>query len=107
MLASYARASFRHPWRAVLVCMVVLSAMFAAIGLIGSSFDSQGEIPSTESGDGFDVLEAHFEGFGSGLTGSIVFEAEKGARDPEVEGAMSALFEDVRAIRRCDARLPL
>ena len=98
MLASYARASFRHPWRAVLVCVVVLAAMLAAIGVIGSSFDSQREIPSTESGDGFDVLEAHFGEFGSGLTGSIVFEAEAGARDPEVEAAMSALFEDVRAI---------
>ena len=98
MLASYARASFRHPWRAVLVCVVVLAAMLAAIGVIGSSFDNQREIPSTESGDGFDILEAHFEEFGSGLTGSIVFEAEAGARDPGVEAAMSALFEDVRAI---------
>ena len=98
MLASYARASFRHPWRAVLVCVVVLAAMLAAIGVIGSSFDSQREIPSTESGDGFELLEAHFEEFGSGLTGSIVFEAEAGARDPEVEAAMSVLFEDVRAI---------
>ena len=98
MLASYARASFRHPWRAILVCVVVLAAILAAIGIVGPSFDSQREIPSTESGDGFEILEAHFEEFGSGLTGSIVFEAEAGARDPEVEAAMSALFEDVRAI---------
>lgn len=97
MLASYARASFRHPRRAVLACIVVLAAMFAVVGSIGSSFDSQQEISSTESGDGFDVLEAHFEEFGAGLTGSIVFEAQAGARDPEIEAAMSALFEDVRA----------
>ena len=98
MLASYARASFRHPWRAVLVCTVVLATMFAAIGVIGSSFDSLQQVPSTESGDGFEVLEAHFEDFGSGPTGSIVFEARAGARDPEVQAAMSALFDDVRAI---------
>ena len=98
MLASYARASFRHPWRALLGGIVVLAALFAVFGVVGSSFDSQREIPSTESGDGFDLLEAHFEDFGSGLTGSIVFEAQAGARDPKIEAAMSALFEDVRAI---------
>ena len=38
--------------------------------------------------DGFDILDEHFGGQGTGITGTIVFQAEQGVDDPEVQAAM-------------------
>ncbi|MDH3678508.1 MAG: MMPL family transporter [Acidimicrobiia bacterium] len=65
----------------------------AASGALGAAFDSSFEIPESESRDGFDALDEHFDGFGSGQPGSIVFKTDRGVDDPEVVAVMTELFE--------------
>ena len=66
--------------------------VFGAAGVVGSAFDGSFDIPASESRRGFDALNTHFGGFGSGQTGSIVFRSDRGIDDPEVRTAMETLF---------------
>ncbi|MGE0135248.1 MAG: MMPL family transporter [Dehalococcoidia bacterium] len=97
MLQALARACYRHPWRAVAGWVAVLVVVFAAVGAIGPAFDGTFEIPASESRRGFDALDTHFGGLGSGQSGSIVFRAEQGVDDPAVRAAMEAMFAEVAA----------
>ena len=46
----------------------------------------------------FDILDAQFGGEGAGQIGTIVFRAEEGVNDPEVQQQMEAFFAEVAAI---------
>ena len=85
--------SFTH-WKLVLLgWFLAIAAVMATSGVIGAAFDSSFEIPESESTDGFDALEEHFGGFGTGQPGSIVFRTDRGVEDPEVVAVMNELFE--------------
>ena len=75
--------------------MVVV--VFGAVFGIGAAFDAAFEIPDSESRRGFDALDTHFGGFGSGQSGSIVFGSEEGVTDPAIRSAMEEMFEQVAA----------
>jgi RND superfamily putative drug exporter len=77
-------------WIAVLVLTIGMS------GALGDSFRDEFNL-NAESTDGFDVLDEQFGGQGTGITGTIVFQAEQGVDDPEVQQAMQALFDEVAA----------
>jgi RND superfamily putative drug exporter len=77
-------------WIAVLVLTIGMS------GAMGDAFRDEFNL-NAESTDGFDVLDEQFGGQGTGITGTIVFQAEQGVDDPEVQQAMQALFEKVEA----------
>jgi len=79
-------------WVAVLVLGGVLSS-----GL-GSAFRDEFNLPDSESKTGFDVLDENFGGMGTGIVGTIVFEAEQGVDDPEVRAAMQELFDHVATL---------
>lgn len=67
-----------------------------ANAVIGPSFSTQFSIPASESADGFDVLAEHFADQGAGRQGgSIVFRAEQGVTDPQVQAAMADMFASV------------
>ncbi|HAS10397.1 MAG TPA: MMPL family transporter [Acidimicrobiaceae bacterium] len=80
----------RRPVVVVWIATVVLAGV--AVALVGSDFTGNPEAPESESRDGFAVLEEHFDGLGAGPTGSIVFQADQGVTDPEVQAAMEELF---------------
>ena len=44
------------------------------------------------------MLNEETGGFGAGIPGTIVFRAEQGVDDPEVEAQMTQLFTTVQAI---------
>ena len=44
------------------------------------------------------MLEEETGGFGAGIPGTIVFRAEQGVDDPEVEAQMTQLFTTFQAI---------
>ncbi len=69
--------------------------MIGAGAIVGSSFDSGRVPPSSESSQGFDVIDEYFGGVGSGRSGSIVYRAEQGVDDPDVVAAMSSMFDQV------------
>jgi RND superfamily putative drug exporter len=77
-----------------------LVALFALGGLssaVGTDFRSDFNLPDVESRTGFEILEEQFDNEGAGITGTIVFRAEQGVRDPEVQAAMEQLFADLTA----------
>ncbi|MEM9563867.1 MAG: MMPL family transporter [Actinomycetota bacterium] len=79
--------------KVVLAWVALVIGVGAVAGTVGSAFSATFEIPESESRDGFDALDEHFGGFGSGQPGSIVFRAEQGVDDPEVMAVMNELFE--------------
>ena len=83
---------------------IVAAAWFIALivlgsiqGAVGTAFQDEFNLPNVESKKGFDILEEHFGGQGTGVTGTIVFRADQGVRDPAVRSAMEALFAKVDA----------
>ena len=92
------------PWchdRRRLVLGLWIAALFISNGIasaVGDDYRQDFTLPGAESTEGFDLLDADFEGQGAGQTGTIVFQAEQGVDDPEVQAAMEALFDDVATI---------
>ena len=88
------------PWchdRRKLVLLVWIVAFFVGGAMSGSggSFKDEFNPPPSDSKDGLDLLEASFDGQGTGFSGSIVFKAEQGVDDAEVQDAMQGLFDEV------------
>jgi len=92
------RFGFRRRWLVLGSWVAILVTVFALVGTIGASSDSSFSIPDSESKRGFDTLDEYFGGLGSGISGTIVFRADQGVDDPEVQAAMTELFEEVDAI---------
>ncbi|MCU1371075.1 MAG: hypothetical protein JWO77_2269 [Ilumatobacteraceae bacterium] len=76
-------------WLLALVGFSVVS------GAVGDGFRSSFDLPDVESKRGFEVLDENFGGQGSGISGTIVFRADQGVDDPEVQAAMEKLFTKV------------
>jgi putative drug exporter of the RND superfamily len=72
----------------------VLVFGFAVSGAVGNAFRDEFNLPDVESKTGFDILDDNFGGQGTGVVGTIVFQADQGVEDPEVEAAMQALFDE-------------
>jgi putative drug exporter of the RND superfamily len=72
----------------------VLVFGFAVSGAVGNAFRDEFNLPDVESKTGFDILDNNFGGQGTGVVGTIVFQADQGVEDPEVEAAMQALFDE-------------
>ncbi|MGB0101387.1 MAG: MMPL family transporter, partial [Nocardioides sp.] len=64
----------------------------------GSGFSTEFSLPDVESAKGFDILEADFGGQGAGMAGTLVFQAEQGVADPEVQAAMEQLFAELETL---------
>ena len=89
------RWCFQNRWLVVAAWLIGLFGTNIAGAVVGPSFDGEFTIPASESADGFSTLEEHFVGFGSAFGGTIVFQAEEGIDDPEVQRAMEELFAEV------------
>jgi putative drug exporter of the RND superfamily len=72
----------------------VLVFGFAVSGAVGNAFRDEFNLPDVESKTGFDILDDNFGGQGTGVIGTVVFHADQGVDDPEVEAAMQALFDN-------------
>ncbi len=97
MYARLGRYAYRNPWRMIGLWAVILVTIMGTVGAIGPAFDNSFSVPASESADGFDILEEHFDGLGAGAGGSIVFEAEQGVDDPAVVAAMTQYFDTLTA----------
>ncbi len=93
--ARLGRLSFRRRWAVLGAWLSVLVVVFALAGSIGAASESAFDIPASESKRGFETLDTHFGGLGSGSSGSIVFRAEQGVDDPQVTATMTELFDRV------------
>jgi putative drug exporter of the RND superfamily len=88
---------FRRRRLVVALWFVTLIVLGSVSGAVGTAFQDEFNLPNVESKQGFDVLEEHFGGQGTGVTGTIVFRADQGVQDPAVRSAMEGLFATIDA----------
>ncbi len=99
MFATLGRWCFRNRGKVALLWLAVLIAGGALSGMIGTAYSSEFALPDVESRRGFDILDEHFaDSSAGGEGGTIVFRAEQGVDDPEVQQAMTAYFEEISQI---------
>jgi putative drug exporter of the RND superfamily len=79
--------------RLVLGLWVAAFLIGGMVQAAGNSFRDEFNLPDSESRTGFDILDEHFGGEGTGVNGTIVYQAEQGVEDPEVEQQMQQLFD--------------
>jgi RND superfamily putative drug exporter len=94
MLERLARWCYRHRWRTVVVWIVVLIGSIALVNVAGGQYTAEFSLPGSESQKAFDLLEERFPAR-SGDTATIVFEAEAGVTNSDVQQAMSRAFARV------------
>ncbi len=97
MFARLGSWCYDHRKRVVVLWVVALFLLGGAAGAVGTDFKEDFNGPDVESQVGFDTLNEHFGGQGAGLTGTVVFRAEQGVEDPEVQAAMTELLAGVDA----------
>ena len=87
-----------HDRRKLVVVLWVLT-LFVGNGIassVGDAYRQDFSLDGFESTDGFTLVEEAFDdGSGSPQSGQVVFEAEQGVDDPEVQAAMEDMFAAV------------
>ena len=99
MLEKIARFSYRRRWLMLLTWIVALVGFNVLQGVAGGDYSTDFSLPGADSQAAFDLLEERFPDF-AGETASIVFKADQGVDDPEVQGAMEELFADLSGVDR-------
>ncbi len=97
MLLRLSTWCYRNPLRTVALWVATVVAALAAAAAVGPAFFADLDAPDSDSRDGFEALEEHFGGLGSGFRGTIVFRSEAGVDDPAVRAAMEEMFREAAA----------
>ena len=87
VLARLGRWCHIHRVRVLIAWVAALLVLGGVMGATGTGYRSDFTLPDVESARGSDIIDAHFGGEGGGQTGSIVFRAEQGVTNPDVEQA--------------------
>ena len=95
MFGRFGSLCFRRRRLVVALWFASLIILGSISGAVGTAFQDEFNLPNVESKTGFDILEEHFGGQGTGVTGTIVFRADQGVDDPTVRRAMEDLFAKV------------
>ena len=92
--ANLGRWCFRHRGKVALLWLAALIVFGGISSMVGTAYSTEFALPDVESRRGFDILDEHFADSGAGGEGgTIVFRAEQGVTDPEVQRAMTAFFD--------------
>jgi putative drug exporter of the RND superfamily len=94
MLERLARWCYRHRWRTLVFWIVLLVGSIALMNVAGGDYTAEFSLPGSESQAAFDLLEEKFPAR-AGDSATIVFEAQAGVPDPEVQRAMEGVFAKV------------
>jgi len=97
MLAQIARFAYRRKWLVILVMLGGLVVANGVAGATGSDFSTEFNLPSSESKDALDIVEA-VNPSQAGFTAQIVFEAEQGVDDPAVKAALEPFFAEIETL---------
>ncbi|MET0903997.1 MAG: MMPL family transporter [Acidimicrobiales bacterium] len=88
-----------HRWKVVIGWVVLLFAANGIANGVGEAYRQDFSLKGFESTDGFALVESEFDdGSGSPQFGQIVFQADQGVTDPDVQAAMEGLFTAVAEI---------
>src|SRR5258705_1933004 len=93
-LAGLARWCYRRRRLVVVLWIVGFVVLNVVGGAVGSAFSDNFSGSKSDSIAAFDLLKERFPSR-AGDTADIVFTSPKGVNDPEVRGAMEALFAEV------------
>jgi RND superfamily putative drug exporter len=99
MLESLARFAYRRRWLMLGIWVAALIGFITLGSTIGGSYSTDFSLPGAESQEAFDLLDERFEEV-AGETADIVFKAEQGVNDPEVQNEMESLFADISQVDR-------
>ena len=97
MLERIARWSYRHRWTMLGIWIAGLVVFIGLAKTTGGSYSNDFSLPGTESQEAYDLLSERFEDR-AGWSADIVFKADGGVADPEVQEAMSGLFEEFKSV---------
>ena len=97
MLSRIGHFASSHPWRYIAAWLVTVAMLVGAVITIGPAFTSNITAPASESSAGLELLTSEFPSAG-GDSGTIVFKADQGVADPEVQSSMTDLFEATKLI---------
>ncbi|CAN5523820.1 MAG: MMPL family transporter [Acidimicrobiia bacterium] len=107
MFARLGRWCYRNRGKIVIAWLAVFMGSGALMGAVGTGYSTEFALPDVESRRGFDLLDQHFaDSSAGGEGGTIVFRAEQGVTDPEVERAMTAYLAEVDQIDRITVTSP-
>ncbi len=81
-----------HRWKVVIGWIATVFVAGGIMSSVGTSYKADFNLPDVESRQGFEILDEHFGGQGTGESGTIVFRSETGVRDPRVQRAMEPVF---------------
>ena len=94
MLARLARWCVTHKWITIFAIWVpILVGVNIVAGAAGSAFSTDFTFPDSESAEVIDQLEP-VSPTDAGFPGQIVFTADQGVDDPEVQAAMEAEMKE-------------
>ncbi|MCL1592785.1 MAG: MMPL family transporter [Actinomycetia bacterium] len=97
MLLRLGRFASSHPWRILAAWAVTVAMLVGAVVTIGPAFTTSITAPASESSEGLEILTTQFPNAG-GEPATIVYNAEQGVTDPEIQSAMSELFAATKQI---------
>jgi RND superfamily putative drug exporter len=97
MLTRIGHFASSHPWRYIIAWLVTVAMLVGGVLTIGPAFTSSITAPASESSEGLEIMTTQFPSAG-GDSGTIVYKAEQGVSDPEVQSAMTELFEETKQI---------
>ncbi len=85
---------YRNRGKVVLIWLAALLLGWIITAFVGTAYSTEFSLPDVESRHGFDILDQYFADSGAGGEGgTIVFRADQGVTDPDVEQAMTAMFD--------------
>ncbi|GAA2121319.1 MMPL family transporter [Streptomyces synnematoformans] len=96
MLVRIARACHRRRWTTVIGWLLAALTLASVGGMAGTDFDSEYDLPDTDSQRAYEVLERHFPAQAAG-TGDIVLHADAGLDAPEVRQRARRVLAAARA----------
>jgi RND superfamily putative drug exporter len=86
-------------WLVLILWVIALFVGNGVAGGVGDAYRQDFTLEGFESTEGFTLVEREFDdGTGSPQTGQIVFAAEQGVDDPEVQAAMEEMFTEAASI---------
>jgi putative drug exporter of the RND superfamily len=94
MLERVARWSYRRRWTMLGIWLAALIGSGFLASSIGGDYTTDFSLPGAESQEAYDLLLDRFPAF-AGDTADIVFEAEDGVTDPQVQSSLEALFAEL------------
>jgi len=105
LLRRLGRFCHRHHWAVLIVWIVGIFVLSGVSGAVGSDFSDSFDDFDSEATRGFDMLEEGFGGSGE-TTGTVVFVAEDGVDDPQVQATMEEIFAGIEEIEGLEVVSP-